>query len=407
MTKHTRFPSVPPAAGAPTAARDIAPSYDVVVVGARVAGAATAMLLARQGLSVLAIDRGRLGTDTMSTHSISLPGVLQLRRWGLLEEVRAAGTPATHTVVFDYAGDATTIEIPDRGGIDGLYNPRRTVIDPILVGAAAAAGADVHHGVSLRSVVTVDGRATGVDLDVDGVRRRVAARYVVGADGINSRVARQVGAELIHQEPRGAASIYAYFDGLDPHLIVNYYDAGRVVGVIPTNDGAAVVWAGMPSDRFAADGRVDVAAAHARQVAMVPALAAALRDSNRLTGFRSFPGIPGFLRDMWGPGWALVGDAGYFKDPVSAHGITDAFIGAELVADAIGAVLSGADECATFATMQAMRDGMAAEMMPAVAAACALPADMDVLRDAFRGMSTAMRHEWQLIDASFGAPVPA
>lgn len=401
---------LPPAAGSDDGSppAPIAPVYDVVVVGARVAGAATAMLLARRGRSVLVIDRGRSGSDTLSTHSIALPGVLQLRRWGLLDDVRAAGTPVTRTVVFDYGGDETIIEVPDRNGIDGLYNPRRTVIDPILVRAAVAAGADVRHGVTLRSVTTDGGgRATGVEIDVGGERRTVAARYVVGADGVRSRVAREVGARTLHQDAHGAASIYAYFDGLDPHLIVNHYDTGRAVGVIPTNDGAAVVWAGMPARRFAVEARHDVAGTHARQVAMVPDLAASLRHSRRLSGFRAFAGSPGHLRDAWGPGWALVGDAGYFTDPISAHGITAALIGAELVADAVDGVFSGADERSTFAAMQAVRDDLAAEMMPAVASACALPDDLARVRDAFRAMSAAMRREWQLIEAAFVAPVPA
>src|SRR5690606_37951458 len=123
--------------------------YDVVVVGARCAGAATAMLLARSGLSVLAIDRNRYGSDTLSTHALTLPGVLQLSRWGLLDAVRAAGTPRVSRVVQHYGPQCVEVPIRPRGSVDGLYAPRRHVLDRILVDAAVAAGADVRHGVGL------------------------------------------------------------------------------------------------------------------------------------------------------------------------------------------------------------------------------------------------------------------
>ncbi len=365
------------------------------------------MLLARHGLSVLAVDRGRYGSDIMSTHSIAGAGILQLSRWGVLDAVRDAATPVTTHVVFDYGGDRVEIDVPVRGDVDGLYNPRRTVLDPILVDAAVAAGAEVLHGVSMVEVTFDDtGRADGAVLDLGGEFRRVGARFVVGADGARSRVATQVGAELLHRETCGAASIYAYVSGFSDDTILNYYSPGRVVGVIPTNDGAAVVWTGMPADAFAVRARKDVAGAYHAAVSTVPEVAEHVARGP-ISGLRAFAGTPGFLRRAWGPGWALVGDAGYFKDPVSAHGITDALIGAELVADAIAACLAGDTEHEALGSMQETRDTLAAEMMPAVAGAAALPSDMSDLKRAFRDMSRAMRHEWELIDSRFRVPVLA
>lgn len=383
--------------------------YDVVVVGARAAGASTAMLLARRGLSVLAVDRTAYGSDTMSTHSLARAGVLQLSRWGVLDSIRAAGTPVANTVVFHYGDDTVSIDVPARGDVDGLYSPRRTVLDRILVDAAIEAGADVRHGVSMVGVTRdPHGRVAGVQLEVDGELHSVSARHVIGADGARSRVAKQVGAELLHREPLGAASIYSYWQGLPDDVIVNHYDADRVVGVIPTNDGAAVVWAGMSAERFARTGRGRVAEAHDAQVQSVPEMAAQLRGARRVGGYRAFPGTPGFLRQAWGDGWALVGDSAYFKDPVSAHGITDALIGAELLANAIGdAVMCGADERETLARYQRERDAMAASMMPPVVTVAGLPGDMGVVKTAFRDMSNAMRDEWKLIESGFGAPVAA
>lgn len=383
----------------------IGTDYDVVVVGARAAGAATAMLLARRGLSVLAIDRSAYGSDTLSTHSLAGPGVLQLSRWGLLDTIRDAGTPVTKTVVFNYGPERVAIDIPERGDVDGLYSPRRTLLDATLVDAAVAAGADVRHGVTMVRV-THDDRGTvgGVEIDIDGRRQMVSAKIVVGADGMRSRVAHQVGAPIIHAEHVGATSTFAYFDGLADDTIVNHYDDDGVVGVIPTNDGLACVWVGMPADRFDAVARGRLAEAHAEAVATVPELHRQLAGRRPVGGYRSFPGTPGFLRRAWGPGWALVGDAGYFKDPVSAHGITDAFIGAELLADALASsFVCGSSLSEALARYQAQRDGMAAEMMPPVAAVASFAGDMVSVKASFRAMSAAMRNEWGLIESTFGA----
>ena len=127
--------------------------YDAIVVGARVAGAATAMLLARAGLRVLAVDRGRLGDDTLSTHALMRGAVLQLHRWGLLRALQAAGTPPIRSATFHYAEEEIQVPIKPRDGIDALYAPRRTLLDPLVVRAAAAAGARVVHGVAALDLV--------------------------------------------------------------------------------------------------------------------------------------------------------------------------------------------------------------------------------------------------------------
>ena len=382
----------------------ISDHYDVVVVGARAAGASTAMLLARQGLSVLAVDRGAYGSDTLSTHSLAGAGVLQLSRWGLLPRIRDAGTPVTNRVVFHYGDDEVVIDVPARGDVDGLYSPRRTLLDSTLVDAAVAAGADVWHGVTLVRVTSDrTGRVDGVEIDIAGQRHFVSARLVVGADGMRSRVAKQVGAATLHQETVGATSIFAYFAGLPDDTIVNHYGTERVVGAIPTNGGLVCVWVGMPVERFERVARGRLAEAHAAEVASIPGLAA-VHGASPIGGYRSFPGSPGFLRQAWGPGWALVGDAGYFKDPLSAHGITDALIGAELLADAaVAVVCEGADEARSMARYQAVRDEMAAQMMPPVVSVASFPGDLDVVQAGFRDMSRAMRTEISLIEWTFGA----
>ena len=180
------------------------PHYDAVIVGARCAGAATAMLLARAGMKVLVIDRQAYGSDTMSTHALMRTGVLQLERWGLLPAVMAAGTPEIRATTFHYGCDSLRLSIKPEHGIEHLCAPRRTVLDRILVDAARSAGADVRHGVVLsRLQIDNKGRVIGALLrDADGHSTPVRSDIVIGADGRQSTVAALVNAETYLQWPK-------------------------------------------------------------------------------------------------------------------------------------------------------------------------------------------------------------
>jgi 2-polyprenyl-6-methoxyphenol hydroxylase-like FAD-dependent oxidoreductase len=316
----------------------IAPRYDVVVVGARAAGAATAMLLARRGLRVLAVDRGAYGTDTLSTHALMRAGVLQLARWGLLDRVVAAGTPPVHRTLFHYEDEVLEIPIKPKHGVPALFAPRRTVLDPILVDAAVEAGAAVRHRVRAADVVVGrGGRVEGVVLqDEAGARVAVAAGMVIGADGRRSVVASLVAAPVTRQGLHGSAVLYGYWAGLEADGYEWYWGREAAAGIMPTNDGHALLYAGVSSRRFAEETRAGVPEGYRRIVEeAAPALAGRLAPARRVGSLRGFPGQPGYLRRPWGPGWALVGDAAYFKDPITAHGLSDALRDAELLADAV------------------------------------------------------------------------
>ena len=193
--------------------------YDVVIVGARCAGAATAMLLARRGLSVLVLERARRGADTLSTHALMRGGAVQLRRWGLLDRIAAAGTPPIRRTAFHYGDDTTTVSIKPAAGVDALYAPRRTLLDRVLVDAAIAAGA--------RGAVRRRRDRTGARLDRSGHRcrrpgpeRRRSARHgwlTVGADGVRSLVAREAGAATLRTGVGSGAIVYGYWDGARRH----------------------------------------------------------------------------------------------------------------------------------------------------------------------------------------------
>jgi flavin-dependent dehydrogenase len=188
--------------------------HDVVVVGGRVAGAATALLLARAGCDVLVLERSRYGTDTVSTHALLRAGVLQLDRWGVLDAIVAAGTPPIRRNRFHF-GDGPAFEVPlvDAAGVPALYAPRRTLLDTVLVDAARAAGAQFRYGVSVRDVARDGGRVVGVSgHDVNGRPFAARGRITVGADGARSTIARLVDAPVTRTGTAAAAVVYGYFD---------------------------------------------------------------------------------------------------------------------------------------------------------------------------------------------------
>src|SRR6516225_9840708 len=308
--------------------------YDVVIAGARPAGAATAMLLARQGARVLLLDRSRYGTDTLSTHALMRGGVLQLHRWGLLPRLIAAGTPTVRSATFHLPGGVSAVEIKPKHGVDALYAPRRTVLDAILVDAARSAGADVRFGTSVTGLRRDrTGRVTGIIGRAGAERLEVGAGLVVGADGRRSAVARYAGARAAHVAPASSGLIYRYFRDDAPDGYHWYFTPGAAAGVIPTNNGLACVFAATSTERLR--GELDGGAeAGLRRILTraAPGLADRFERHGAAGPPRVFPGLTGYLRDAAGPGWALVGDAGYFKDPITAHGITDALRDAEILA---------------------------------------------------------------------------
>ena len=340
--------------------------HDVVVVGGRVAGSATAMLLARLGYDVVVVDQASFPSDTVSTHSIARSGVVQLQRWGLLDEVLDSGAPAIRQVTFNAGGESISRTIKDKGGVDCLVAPRRYVLDTILAAAAERAGAQVRLGVTVTGVRRDGcGRVVGVHgHDRGGVPVELGARWVVGADGLRSRVARWVGAEMIEVRAVGGAAQYAYYAGI-PWAGMEFFVANRsFAGVFPTHDGQACIWVCLPTVDARAVRRRTGSRGEAFDHLLersAPALAQRLRQAARRTSpVRGMLRMPNQLRQGFGPGWALVGDAGYHRDAVTAYGISDAFRDAELLAVALDQALRGdADQTtapAALAGYQQQRD---------------------------------------------------
>ena len=310
--------------------------YDVIVVGARCAGAATAMRMARHGARVLLIARAAEGSDTLSTHALMRGAVMQLHNWGVLHSIVAENTPPIQRTSFIYGdADAIDIDLSESFGTRALYAPRRTVLDRQLVRAAREAGVDTLFGVSMTGVVKGRGeRIEGVYIEGRQGTYTIACDLVVGADGRKSSLAKYVGAGLIKRGTNMSQVAFGYFSGLSQRDYRWYWGEDCGGGVIPTNDGEACVFLSA-----AHDGPHDLrgmcgayAFVHAAGQ-MMPQLADELRGSSLSGKIRSFGGQPGHMREACGNGWALVGDAGYFKDPITAHGITDALRDAQLLAD--------------------------------------------------------------------------
>lgn len=372
-------------------------SYDAIVIGARCAGAATAMLLARRGLRVLVADRAAYGSDTLSTNALMRGGVLQLSRWGLLDEIVAARTPPVRRVTFHYDDESLEVPIAHRDGVGALYAPRRTVLDRTLADAAGAAGADLLYGVRLVDLVRdTQGRVTGAVIEDrhEGVRS-IRADVVIGADGIRSTVARLVGTETTHQGSHAGWVVFGYWRGLPVDGYHWHYRLGVSAGVIPTNDDQTLVFAAASPWRFRSSTGVDTAGGYRRVIeAVAPELAERFEQAELAGPLHGFAGELGYLRRCWGPGWALVGDAGYFRDPITAHGITDALRDAELLARA---VVDGSPRA--LADYEATRNDLVMDLFQVTDEIASYAWDMPRVRDLHRALSKAMNQEVRMLNA--------
>jgi 2-polyprenyl-6-methoxyphenol hydroxylase-like FAD-dependent oxidoreductase len=318
-------------------------SYDAIVIGARCAGSPTAMLLARQGHRVLLVDKATFPSDTMSTHLVHPPGVAALERWGLLDRLVETGCPPVERYSFDFgpvsvAGSPQPIE-----GEARAFGPRRTVLDKLLVDAAAEAGAEVREAFTVEEIVTDDGRATGIRGHSKGGDSVVEkANVVVGADGKHSLLVKAVEPEAYNERPSQLAMYYAYWSDLPVAGFETTIRAENRRGwaALPTHDGLTCMPFGWPVEEFAAN-KSDIEGNFFKAIDLAPEFAERVRGAKRESKFVGSAELPGYFRKPFGPGWALVGDAGYHKNPITAMGINDAFRDAELVAGALEDAFSG------------------------------------------------------------------
>ncbi|MGI9612841.1 MAG: NAD(P)/FAD-dependent oxidoreductase [Acidimicrobiales bacterium] len=372
--------------------------YDAVVVGGRAAGASTAMLLARRGLRVLVVDRDGYGSDTLSTHALMRGAINQLEGWGVAAPLRAV-TPSITSIVFHYGDREQPLDATSEGTSSPLIAPRRTVLDRVLVDYASDAGVEFRHRTKLIALDRdITGRVIGVELeDRKGRRSVVGADLVIGADGLNSTVARQLEVPVTRQGTEASAYVMRYLDGVDLDRSTYHwlYRPEIGAGFIPTVDGQFVVFAAMTRDRFRNEIRADVSGGFHRVLDEVDEdFGAKARAAVPAGPVRAWPGRPGQFRKAYGPGWALVGDAGYFKDPFAAHGISDALRDAELLADA---VVDG-----DFAGYEHARNELSAPLFEALESIASYRWTLDDLPGLHLNLGKAMTAEQRTLSAHFG-----
>ncbi len=345
-------------------------SYDVIVVGGRAAGAATAMLMAREGLNVLVVDRAAYGSDTLSTHALLAPAVQLLDRWGLLGAVQAGGAPSIDRTVMTYGTGEDSQEIDFDLEGRPLIAPRRTHIDPLLADAALLAGAEVRFETRVRGLLRdLRGAVAGVAIETDAGIEEIRAPLVIGADGVRSFVAREVEAPVTHRSQHVSACIVGYYEGIDrPNAYHWHHTTTAASGSIPTNDGLHVVFGAVAKARFRASMRDDVQAGMMTTLFEAdPDLAERVAGATPATRLRSWAGERGFTKQAAGPGWALVGDAGSFIDPMTAHGMSAAFRDAQACADAAVCALGEPSGAAgVWANFEAQRDAIAKPMIDTI-----------------------------------------
>lgn len=384
--------------------------YDAIVIGARCAGAPTAMLLARKGYRILLVDKATFPSDTISTHIIWPHGAEILDRWGLFDSLAATRCPPVALrLIFDVGPFALRGGVTHTNAGRGGLCPRRTVLDKHLVDAAVAAGAELREAFTVETLLWEGDR-------VSGVRGRTRtgrsidehARIVIGADGAHSVVAKAVNAREYDARPPLTTNYYTYYSGFDAEDIEEYVRDYQAVGCFPTHDGLTLIAVLWPSRKFR-EVRADIEG-HVRTVLeSTPTVAERLSRARREEKWVGIAGVPNYFRQPFGSGWALAGDAAYNKDPITAQGISDAFIDAETLATVLDDGWSGRrplDE--GMAESQASRDRRAKPMYDFTCQLATLeppPPHMQQLFAALRGNQEATNEFYSAITGS--RPLPA
>ena len=315
--------------------------YDAIVIGARCAGAPLAMLLARRGGRILLLDRATFPSEIRHGHYIHRHGPRRLAAWGVLDRLVSPDCPPIASVTLDLGDFPLTGRDLVVDGIAVGYAPRRSVLDHVLVRAAVEAGVELREGCTLEALLDDPSGVSGVRArGPHGSSFTERARLVIGADGRHSRVAALARAPMSEVHPAAASWYFSYWSGVACDGVELYVRGDRALFVHPTSDRLTAIFVAAPAPmrprtRDAIEPHVMDA------IDRVPALADRVREGRREERFYGAVDLPNFRRKPFGPGWALVGDAGCHKDPYLALGVCDAFRDADTLADAIDRGFSG------------------------------------------------------------------
>jgi 2-polyprenyl-6-methoxyphenol hydroxylase-like FAD-dependent oxidoreductase len=317
--------------------------YDIIIIGARIAGSVLASHLGDRGHRVLLLDRNTFPSDTLSTHFFRAPALRAFDAIGVLDEVEASAPRLT----VDYnVIDGIVFPEPVDEPEDYPYYlcVRRNTLDHILVRRAQGTeGIEMREGAAATGLLWDDERCVGVRWKEKGQQFEARARALVGADGVYSTVARKVEPELEDERPVERTMYYGYYRGIPPkegpaaefHFLRN-----QLVYCIPTSDDLTLLAASLPIEEFARF-RSDPEGTLMSVLESMTALAPRLTEAEREGPVRGTGNIPCFRRVPYGHGWALVGDAGMTLDPWSGQGIDQASTHATMLAGQLDAFLTG------------------------------------------------------------------
>jgi 2-polyprenyl-6-methoxyphenol hydroxylase-like FAD-dependent oxidoreductase len=372
--------------------------YDVLIVGARTAGAPLALLLARAGRRVLLVDRTSFPSDTLSGHYIHQPGIAALARWGLLERLVASGCPPIERITLDLGQFVFGGTPPPFEGTRAGYCPRRTVLDSLLVDAARAAGAEVREGVTISELIVEDGRVCGARGRMrSGAPFEERAHLVVGADGMRSKIAELVGANAATSSPGTTCNYYTYWSGVPVSGVELSVRDGCFFVAAPTHGGETVLNVGWKRAEFERV-RSEIETSYFAALELVPDLARRVHAGRRASRWFGTSELPSFVRQGSGPGWALAGDARCHMDPITAQGMSNAFLDAETLAKVVDETWTAASNSpavldsalATYALERELAVRPMYELTTLMATLEPPPAMMTILFEALRGNQPAI-----------------
>jgi len=319
--------------------------FDAVIIGSRCAGAAAAIALAHAGRSVLAVDRSPFPSDTLSTHLNFPSSVAEMQRLGALSRIRRSGAPECREGMVATQNAECISRFKPIDGIDfALCNPR-PAFDLALVETAREAGAEVRERTSLIDVRWSAGRASGVRLRTSaGDEYEVDCRLVIGADGRSSSTAERVGAARPYRGSRnGRGLAFVYAD--DPQVgtvwrnrVIQLRARDTHTLVFPCPEDRMLVLFMGPAEEIPLF-RKDPDGMWKSMLTENPLTAERVGDAPNRTKMRSTGSVSAFFRRSSGPGWALAGDAGHFKDPVIGQGMRDAMRFGRLLGEAAAPVI--------------------------------------------------------------------
>ena len=378
--------------------------YDAIVVGSRLAGAATGMLLARQCLRVLVVDRTHFPSDTLSSHQLQPPGVARLHRWGLLDRLDATGTPPVRDVRFDVNGVVIAGRYPDVAGAGALYSPRREVLDTLLVQAAREAGAEVREDTIVDELLMSEGRVRGIRSRRKGSSTATddTAALIVGADGKHSMVAKTVGAPSRRSRTARSLGFYCYWQDVEILAGELYSRDRRVAGAWPTDQGMVVTYVGWPASEFDAF-RADPAGHVLQTLDACGTLGARVRAGRRVGPVRGTSDLPNEIRVSSGPGWALAGDAGLVMDSITGQGMGHALRDADLLSEAIVTGLGSGRLDRTLSRYAKQRDAQTKAMFDFTVRLASFPPPTPAERTMFAAIAERPEEASQLLGALAGS----